>query len=148
MTGEAMLPEVSRMSRMLGRAPALALPVKISVSSASALRPQTITASVAATRRFQRGLSIRLMGSPWDISDVRDAPSGLPVRELIRRHDDARDRRIVRLHEDHQEAPAAGADESIQPSERDALRSDEVGRLRRHRVQTKLACCAIQHDRT
>src|SRR6266436_8613843 len=126
MTGEAMLPEVSRMSRMLGRAPALALPVKISVSSASALRPQTITASVAATRLCQRGLSIRLMGSPWDICDVRDAPSGLPVRELIRRHD-ARDRRFVRLHEYRQEAPAAGADESIQLSERDAVRSDEVG---------------------
>src|SRR6266403_5641530 len=126
-----MLLEVSRMNRMLGWAPALALPVKISLSSASALRPQTITASVAATRLCQRGLSIRVMGSPWDISDVRDAPSGLPVRELIRRHDDARDRRIVRLHEENQEAPAAGADESVQLSERDALLSGGVGCLRR-----------------
>src|SRR6266481_6071050 len=123
-----MLPEVSRMNRMLGRAPALELPVKISLSSASALRPQTTTASVAATRLCQRGLSIWLMWSPWDISDVRDAPSGLPVRELIRRHD-ARDRRFVRLHEYHQEARAAAADKRIQLSERDALRSDEVGRL-------------------
>src|SRR5438309_2984829 len=130
-----MLPEVSRMKRMLGWAPLLALPVKISLSSASALRPQTITRSAAAMRLCERGLSIWLMGSPWDISDVRDAPSGLPVRELIRRHD-AGDRRFVRLNEDRQEARAAGADESIQLSERDALRSDEVGRLRRHPVRT------------
>src|SRR2546423_8666937 len=97
-----MLPEVSRMSRMLGWEPLLELPVKISLSSASALGPQTITASAAAMRLCQRGLSIRLMGSPWDISDVFRRAEGVPVGDLIRRYHDARDRRLVRLNSDRE----------------------------------------------
>src|SRR5437879_11121622 len=111
-----MLPEVSRMNRMLGWAPAPELPVKISLSSASALGPQTITASVAAMRLCQRGLSIWLMGVLGIYPMCFGAPRGVPVRNLIRRHDDARDRRFVRLHEDREIAPATGADESIQLS--------------------------------
>src|SRR5204862_5865358 len=109
-----MLPEVSRMNRMLGWAPLLEPPVKISLSSASALGPQTITASAAAMRLCQRGLSIRLMGSPWDISDVFRRAGGVPVRDLIRRDHDARDRRVVRLHEDRQVTPAVGAGKGVQ----------------------------------
>src|SRR5205807_9007796 len=97
-----MLPEVSRMSRMLGWEPLLELPVKISLSTASALGPQTMTASAAAMRLCQRGLSIRLMGRPWDISDVFRRAEWVPVRDRIRRYHEARDRRLVRPHEDRQ----------------------------------------------